>query len=71
MTNRIFLTVCSDFHVEFTTKKEQNNFNKIIDKIYNESKNNIQQDPQKLTCWYESITKVVAKKMNYKIQSKF
>lgn len=69
MKNKIYLTVCSDFHIEIPTKKEQNNFNKIVNKIYNESKNKIG-NPQYLISWNEAITKAIANKMNYKIVSK-
>ena len=70
MKKETFLTVFSDFHIEFSNLKDQEIFNQILDEIFENTKHNVEQTTEKLTIWNESIAKVLAQKMNYKISNK-
>lgn len=70
MKKETFLTVFSDFHIEFSNLKDQEIFNQILDEIFEKTKHNVEQTTEKLTIWNESIAKVIAKKMGWKETTK-
>ena len=70
MKKETFLTVFSDFHIEFSNLKDQEIFNQILDEIFENTKHNVEQTTEKLTIWKESIAKVIVNKMGWKVITK-